>query len=91
MSSQLPKTKETTELMELRRLEEEALRLPREDRRVLAERLASSLDSADTHEVPEASLRAAESRYLEFKANPEVGIPADRALDEIRQELGWVD
>ena len=72
--------------MTVEQLEAEVLKLPRDARAHLAERLISSLDE-DT-EIEQAWEEEAERRYRQYLAGKMDAIPAADALSEIRAELG---
>lgn len=67
---------------ELQECEAQVMRLPLNDRAVLAERLIASLDSLDSTENERLWLDEAEKRYQEYKAG---NISARRAVDVIRE------
>lgn len=72
--------------MTLEQIEAEALKLPRNVRAHLAERLISSLD--EDSEIEQAWEEEAESRYQQYLAGTMETISAADALAEIRAELG---
>ena len=59
----------------LQRIEEEALRLPPEERESLAGVLVQSLEDAPTSEVDAAWIEEAERRYEQWRAGKTKGIP----------------
>ncbi len=74
---------------ELKDIEAQALQLPAQEREFLTERLCRSLDDEPLNEVDETWVRETEERYKQLKKGEVKGIPAEQALAEIRQELGW--
>ncbi len=72
-----------------RQIEEEALRLPPEDRESLAGVLVQSLEDAPTSEVDAAWIEEAERRYEKWRAGKTEGIPSPQFFPDIRRELGW--
>ncbi len=72
-----------------RQIEEEALRLPPEDRGSLAGVLVQSLEDAPTSEVDAAWIEEAERRYEKWRAGKTEGIPGPQFFPDIRRELGW--
>lgn len=70
-------------------IEREAIRLPVKDREVLAERLMRSVRRKPLTQVEEAWIKEAERRFSEWRRGKRVGIPSERALKQIRRDLGW--
>jgi len=60
----------------LERVEEEALKLPKEERAFLADRLLSSLGGETLSDVDAAWVVEAERRYAEYKSGIRQPIPA---------------
>jgi putative addiction module component (TIGR02574 family) len=74
---------------QLKQIEEQALLLPAEDRKMLANRLLDSLDDAPLTDIDEAWIEEAEIRYQRLKAGITQGIPQEKIFADIRRELGW--
>lgn len=70
-------------------IEREAIRLPVKDREALAERLMRSVRRKPLTQVEEAWIKEAERRFSEWRRGKRVGVPCDRALKQIRRDLGW--
>ena len=73
---------------QLLEVERKAVRLPPKDREILAERLIQSLDEVPLTDVEEAWVKEAERRFAAWRRGERKGIPAARALRQIRKELG---
>jgi len=77
--------------MNAEQLEQEALKLPLEERAKLAGRLISSLDAEDDSILEEewraAWAEEAERRDAELTADPSRGIPAEEVFRRIRARL----
>lgn len=71
--------------MSLDQLEAEILKLPREIRARLAERLLSSLD--DDSEIEEAWVAEAEHRYQRYLEGDEEVVSVDNVLARLREEF----
>lgn len=65
--------------------EAELLKLPRNVRARLAERLLASLDESD---IDEAWTEEAERRYREHRNGDESGLPLKEVLEAIRRDAG---
>lgn len=72
----------------LMEIERQAAHLPPKDREILAERLIQSLDEVPLTDVEEAWVKEAERRFTAWRRGERKGIPAARALRQIRKELG---
>jgi putative addiction module component (TIGR02574 family) len=64
------------------------LRLPRQERAFLAEKLLESLDEGETFEVSEAWHKEIRRRRRELDEGKVTAIPGDQVFDEITKELG---
>ena len=64
-----------------------ALRLPRQDRAFIAEKLLESLDEGETFEISAAWQAEIQRRRQELKTGQVKAIPGDQVFDEIGQEL----
>lgn len=73
----------------LQQIEEEALRLPPEERESLAGVLVQSLEDAPMSEVDAAWIEEAEQRYQKWRAGETDGILSEKFFPEIRRDLGW--
>jgi putative addiction module component (TIGR02574 family) len=71
--------------MLVEQLEAEILKLPREIRARLAERLISSLD--DESENEQAWIEEAERRYRRYVDGETEAVPIDEFLSQLRQDL----
>jgi len=71
----------------LKECEEQAMRLPVEERAVLAEHLISSLDEVDTVENERLWVKEAAARYEAYKRGETVSYPAEETIREIRDSL----
>lgn len=70
-----------------REVESRALRLPREERARLAQRLISSLDQEVTPDVDKLWLREVERRLHELKSEKVAGILAEKVVRRARSTL----
>ena len=68
-------------------IEKKAQRLPAAERERLAERLLAPLAKARLTAVEEAWIAEAECRYAAWKRGKRRGIPAARAIADIRRKL----
>ena len=73
---------------QLMEIERQAVKLPPKDREILAERLIQTLDELPLTKVQEAWVDEAERRFKAWCRGERKGIPATRALRQIRRELG---
>lgn len=73
----------------LQQIEEEALRLPPEDRESLAGVLVQSLEDVSISEIDAAWIEEAEQRFQKWRARKTDGIPSEKFFPEIRRDLGW--
>lgn len=71
----------------LKELTEEALRLPPDERIVLAESLLLTIDEKDDLLVDESIMAELERRLQDFRDGKVTGIPADEAFRRIRETL----
>jgi len=71
----------------LKELTEEAMRLPPDERVVLAESLLLTIDEAHDRVVDEAIIVELERRLREVREGKVQGIPAEQALREVREAL----
>jgi putative addiction module component (TIGR02574 family) len=69
-------------------VERQAAHLAPKDREILAERLIQSLDAVPLTDVEEAWVKEAERRFTAWRRGERKGIPAARAMRQIRGELG---
>ena len=72
---------------DLKELTEEALRLPPEERVVLAESLLLTIDEEHDRIVDEAIMAELERRLQDFREGKVKGIPAEEAFRRIREQL----
>jgi putative addiction module component (TIGR02574 family) len=70
-----------------RELDARALRLPRQERARLAQRLISSLDPEVDADVDKLWLHEAERRLSELKSGRVAGIPAEKVIRKARSTL----
>lgn len=70
-------------------IERKAIRLPANDREVLAGRLIRSLKHASTTEIEEEWVKEAERRFSAWRRGEREGLSASRAFKQIRKDLGW--
>ena len=70
------------------KIEREALRLPKEERAFLADRLLSSLDGEVLSDVEEAWVAEAERRYAEYQEGKRQPISATDVFAEADRMLG---
>ena len=75
---------------QLQQLEEQVLRLPQEDREVLADALLHSREQAPATEVDEAWIAEAERRFQGWRSGQSTAVPADEFFFGVRRELGWL-
>ena len=71
----------------LKELTEEALRLPPDERVVLAESLLLTIDEEHDRIVDEAIMAELERRLQDFREGKVKGIPAEEAFRRIREQL----
>ena len=71
----------------LKELTEEALRLPADERVVLAESLLLTIDEEHDRLVDEAIVKELERRLQDFREGKVKGIPAKEAFGQIREKL----
>ena len=71
----------------LKELTEQALRLPPDERVVLAESLLLTIDEKDDLLVDESIMAELERRLQDFRDGKVTGIPAAEAFRRIREEL----
>lgn len=71
----------------LKEITEEALRLPADERVVLAESLLLTIDEEHDRLVDEATIAELERRLQDFREGRVKGIPAQEAFQRIRQKL----
>ena len=71
----------------LKELTEEALRLPPEERVVLAESLLLTIDEKHDRLVDEGIMAELERRLQDFREGKVKGIPAEEAFRRIREQL----
>jgi putative addiction module component (TIGR02574 family) len=71
----------------LKELTEQALRLPPDERVVLAESLLLTIDEKDDLLVDESIMAELERRFQDFRDGKVTGIPADEAFRQIKETL----
>ena len=71
----------------LKELTEEALRLPPDERVVLAESLLLTIDEEHDLKIDESIMAELERRLQDFRDGKVTGIPADEAFRRIRETL----
>jgi putative addiction module component (TIGR02574 family) len=71
----------------LKELTEQALRLPPDERVVLAESLLLTIDEKDDLLVDESIMAELERRLRDFRDGKVTGIPAEEAFRRIRETL----
>jgi putative addiction module component (TIGR02574 family) len=71
----------------LKEITEEALRLPADERVVLAESLLLTIDEEHDRLVDEAIMAELERRLQDFREGKVKGIPAEEAFRRIREKL----
>ena len=71
----------------LKEITEEALRLPADERVVLAESLLLTIDERDDLLVDESIMAELERRLQDFRAGKVTGIPANEAFRRIRETV----
>ena len=71
----------------LKEITEEALRLPADERVVLAESLLLTIDEAHDQLVDEATLAELERRLRDFRDGKVKGLPAQEVFQRIREKL----
>ncbi len=71
----------------LEKLEDEALRLSRQERAFLADRLLSSLDGEVMTDIDAAWIVEAERRYQEYKGGTRPGVDSQEVFSEADQIL----
>jgi len=72
---------------DLKELTEQALRLPPDERVVLAESLLLTIDEKDDLLVDESIMAELERRLQDFRDGKVIGIPAEEAFRRIRETL----
>jgi putative addiction module component (TIGR02574 family) len=71
----------------IKKIEEEALRLPFYERALLAENLIRSLDEEENPEAERLWIEEAERRYKEYKEGKVKAKPAESVFKEVRLKL----
>lgn len=71
----------------LRECEKQAMRLPIEERALLAEHLIASLDEMNSAENERLWVNEAAARYEAYKRGEAASYPAEEAIREIRDSL----
>jgi len=74
--------------LSLEELSKQVMRLPRETRAILADRIAESLSSADLDEIQRLWAKEATRRLEEIESGKVKAIPGEDVLAEIRQIAG---
>lgn len=72
---------------DLKEITEQALRLPPDERVVLAESLLLTIDEKDDLLIDESVMAELERRLQDFRDGKVTGIPADEAFRRIRETL----
>jgi putative addiction module component (TIGR02574 family) len=75
-------------MSKLKQVEEEALKLPAEERARLAHRLLESIEQTSDSDVEMAWIAEAERRHEELLSNPAVAEPAAIAFQRARDAIG---
>jgi putative addiction module component (TIGR02574 family) len=73
----------------LEEIKAQALRLPPDDREMLAGALLHSLDDAPLNDIDAAWIAEAERRYEDCRSGKSQLIPGEHLIDDVRRELGW--
>ncbi|MCD6430320.1 MAG: addiction module protein [Deltaproteobacteria bacterium] len=68
--------------LSIERIESDLLKLPRQERAFLADRLLGSLDAEVFNDVEEAWIEEAERRYQEYKSGKRPGIASQTVFAE---------
>jgi putative addiction module component (TIGR02574 family) len=71
----------------IKKIEEEALRLPSYERALLAENLIRSLDEEEDSEAERLWIEEAERRYKEYKEGRVKAKPAESVFKEVSSKL----
>ncbi len=73
--------------LSLKKIEEEALRLPDEERALLAEHLITTLDTGEDLNAEKAWIAEAEKRYETYKEGKLKSKPAEEVFEEAFKKL----
>jgi len=73
----------------LESVEKLALELPKDEQRLLAEKLFSRLNMGTMSDVDEAWIEEIERRYDDYKNGRTQAIHASRVFDDIKKGMGW--
>lgn len=73
----------------LQQIKKQALRLPPQDRELLASTLLQSLEDVPPDQIEEAWIDEAERRYQDWRSGKSQGVPDAQFFAEMRRELGW--
>ncbi len=73
----------------LHEVENIALKLPINERELLANHLLQSIQQEELSDIDKAWLGEAEKRYQEFLKDPSTGTTHKVLCDEIKSEFGW--
>lgn len=73
--------------LSLKKIEEEALRLPDEERALLAEHLITTLDTGEDLNAEKAWIAEAEKRYEAYKEGKLKSKPAEEVFEEAFKKL----
>ena len=74
-------------MMNMEKIEKEALKLPTNERASLAARLIRSLDEEEESDVEKSWIQEAERRYQEYRNGNVTGRPSEKVLKEIRSKF----
>ena len=72
---------------DLKDLTEQALRLPPDERVVLAESLLLTIDESNEMALDDATMQKLHRRLQELRDGTVTGIPVEQALTEVREKL----
>ena len=73
----------------LEKVEKMALQLSKSERKLLAEKLFSSLNSETSDDIDDAWIEEIERRYDAYKSGHTQPMPATRVFDDIKKDMGW--
>ena len=76
-------------MQNLEKVEKRALQLSESERKLLAEKLFSSLKLETMNDVDEAWIEEIERRYDQYKIGQTQPMPATRVFEDIKKGMGW--
>lgn len=76
-------------MMNLKEIEQEAMRLSDEDREILAVELLRSISTGATDDIEQAWIAEAHQRLDDLARDPSQAIDAETMHDELKKEFGW--